>query len=66
MSPGDPQVTTTVSPRSGSIVVGHRVIFSMAESGNATEKFQEATEELVENLRETAAGQLDCRLNTCE
>ncbi|XP_048149225.1 mucin-3B-like [Corvus hawaiiensis] len=49
---------------SGSIVVGHQVFFTTAQSGNTTEKFQETTEGLVEKLRETAASQGDCQHNT--
>ncbi|KAM4754697.1 uncharacterized protein ACIQIH_000204 [Cyanocitta cristata] len=52
------------SLKSGSIVVGHQVFFTMAQSVNTTEKFQETTEELVEKLRETAASQGDCQHNT--
>ncbi|RMC22527.1 hypothetical protein DUI87_00483 [Hirundo rustica rustica] len=52
-----------ISLQSGSVVVGHRVFFTMAQSGNTTENFRETTEELVEKLREAAASQGDCRDN---
>lgn len=41
------------------------MFFTMAQSGNTTEKFQETTEELVEKLRETVASQGECQHNTC-
>lgn len=52
--------------RPGSVVVGHQVLFTLSQGGNTSEKFQETTDGLVEKLRETAAGQGDCRHNTCE
>ncbi|XP_072776747.1 mucin-3A-like [Taeniopygia guttata] len=52
------------SLKSGSIVVGHQVFFTMAQSSNTTEKFQETTEELVENLQEVVDSQGNCQHNT--
>lgn len=53
-----------ISLRSGSIVVEHRVFFTMAQSGDTSEKFQETTEGLVENLREAEENQGSCQFNT--
>ncbi|RLV62896.1 hypothetical protein DV515_00018833, partial [Chloebia gouldiae] len=52
------------SLKSGSIVVGHEVFFTMAQSSNTTEKFQETTEGLKKNLHKAEASQGSCQHNT--
>ncbi|XP_053789128.1 mucin-3B-like [Vidua chalybeata] len=53
---------TSLKP--GSVVVGHQVFFTMAQSSSTTEKFQETTGELVDNLQEAEASQGNCQHNT--
>ncbi|KAM6360760.1 mucin-3A-like [Pluvialis apricaria] len=48
----------------GSIVVEHKVVFTLRESSNMTEKFQEITKSLVERLEETEANQGSCQHNS--
>lgn len=41
------------------------MFFTMAQSSNTTEKFQETTKGLVENLQEVVDSQGNCQHNTC-
>lgn len=61
--PSDPTVSPPQSP--GSIVVEHEIFFTMMETNNTTETFEETTRMVVQRLREEQAAQGNCQHNTC-
>ncbi|OPJ89915.1 hypothetical protein AV530_008862 [Patagioenas fasciata monilis] len=54
-----------ISLSPGSIVVEHEIFFTIMETDNVTETFEETTRMVVQRLQETQATQGDCQHDTC-